>query len=73
MHHKRVFLKLISKNMQGHGEMYTLVVRRQCGMTVDRIIQTVLSLNTWVTLDRYLTLSAWFSHTKIITTSWGSL
>lgn len=53
--------------------MYTLVVRRQCGMTVDRILQTVLSLSTSVTLDRYLTLSAWFSYTKIITTSWGSL
>lgn len=39
-------------------------------MTVDRILQTVLSLSTSVTLDRYLTLSAWFSYTKIITTSW---
>ena len=42
-------------------------------MIVDRIIQAVLSLNTWVTLDRYLTLSAWFSYTKIITTPSGSL
>ena len=48
--------------MQGHGEMHTLVVRRQCGMTVDSIIQTVLSLNTWVTLDRYLTVSLVFLH-----------
>lgn len=41
-------------------------------MTVDRILQAVLSLNTSVTLDRYLTLSAWFFlHKEIITTSVG--